>query len=305
MRLFSRARPQPSARVSGAPRDPARPLAVMHIPKTSGQALIGGLIEAVRPRQVVSGFDLCLFGAFDRFDTIAPGKMRTIYVTPAQVPGGADVVAGHMACSTLLAAYPGAQLVTFLREPRVRLLSHWVYWRAQTPDDDSPWGAWANVSNAARGTLADFLQRRDVAAQTDNLALRMLLWPHPAIPRDDFIAPDSDAMLLNAAMARLEQFALAHVIEISGLVAAVSAWCGAPVSYPSVNETPAVPGEMRTRLEAELTAAALALLQRNSRLDARLWTAIATRTMDAAQAAALADASFVRAAARYSRLLAP
>lgn len=304
MRLFSRSRPPDRARATTR-RDKARPLAVMHIPKTSGVALIGGLTEAVRPNRVVAGFDLSLFGGFDHFDSIAPELRRLIYLDPAQVPGGAEAIAAHMAYSTLAASYPAAQLVTFLREPRTRLLSHYVYWRAQAPDEVSPWGAWAKVSMSARDTLERFLQRGDVAAQTDNLSLRMLLWPHPRIPRDGFIAPRDDAALLDEAMARLDRFAFADIIEHPALVAHLSSWCGQPVEYRKANETPAVPADVRTRLDHEMTAQAFELLHACSRLDARLWSALATRHMPAEAAARLAEATFARAIARYARLLAP
>ncbi len=286
------------------PRDPSRPLAVMHIPKTSGVALIGGLLQAVRPNRVVSGFDLCLFGSFDGFATLAPETLRTIYRNSAEVPQGADALAGHMACATLAAAYPTAQLVTFLREPRVRLLSHWVYWRSRTPDKLGPWGAWAAVALTARDPLERFLQRPDVAAQTDNIALRMLLWPHPAIPPGDFIAPEQDAALLAAARARLHGFAFADVIENPALTAALSAWCGADIAYPLVNETPAVPDLARADLERQLTPAATDLLHARTRLDAALWAALAARHAPGAAAARLAEGVFARGVARFTRLLA-
>ena len=305
MRLFARPQPRAQMRLAGQPRDTARPLAVMHIPKTSGMALIGGLTAALRPRQLLSGFDLCLFGGFDRFDTIAPDVRSHIHVTPAQVPQGADVIAAHMACSTLQAAYPAAQMMTFLREPRCRLLSHYVYWRAQTPDALSPWGAWAQVSLSARERLEVFLQRAGIAAQTDNLSLRMLLWPHPAIPRDGFIAERDDATLVEQALARLDGFSFLEIIERPGLTEALSAWCGAAVTYAVVNETPHVPDAARTLLEQEFTPAAFDALHRRTRLDAALWTALAARHMAEPAAAQLAAAAFARGVARFARLLAP
>jgi len=284
--------------------DPARPLALMHIPKTSGTALTGGLAGAVRPRRVVSGFDRSLFGAFDRFDTIDPELRRGIYQNPEDVPRDGDFIHGHMGFSTLTASYPGAQLVTFLREPRARLLSHWVYWRAQEPDHTSLWGEWERQSLAARDGLGDFLGRRDVAAQIDNLSLRMLLWPNTLLPDADFIDERDDEILLGEAFSRLRRFAYADVIENPRLVEELSAWCGGQVVYPSVNETPNVPPALRLTLYREFSSVAFERLHARSRLDLWLWTALAERRVRGADVARLCEHAFARAVARCAGLLA-
>ena len=283
--------------------DPGRPLAFMHVPKTAGIALIGGLAGALQPRRVVSGFDRSLFGAFDGFDTIDPELRRHIYQSPAEVPRGGDFIAGHMARSTLAASYPDAQIVTYLREPRARLLSHWVYWRAQPADHVSAWGSWARISLAGRDHLADFLGRRDIAFQTDNLALRLLLWPNKLLPPDDFIAEHDDDALLEAALMRLRGFAYADVVENPRLVANASAWCGTPVTVPVANATPAVPAEFRVSLRGELTALAYDRLCARSRLDLWLWTAVAERRAQGVDVARLCEYAMAQAVARCSELL--
>jgi hypothetical protein len=287
-----------------APYDPARPLALMHIPKTSGTALTGGLAGAVQPRRVVGGFDRCLFGAFDRFDTIHPDIRRGIYASPTEVPRDGDFIAGHLAFSTLSASYPGAQLVTFLREPRARLLSHWVYWRTQEPDHTSLWGEWENLVLAGRDSLETFLDRPDVAAQTDNLSLRMLLWPHPKLPDADFIAERDDEVLLGEAFIRLRHLAYADVIENPRLVENLSAWCGGPVVYPPVNETPNVPPALRVPFYRELSPLAFDRLHARTRLDLWLWTALAERRVQGVDISRLCEHAFARAVARCAGLLA-
>ena len=275
----------------------------MHVPKTAGIALIGGLAGALRPRRVVSGFDRSLFGAFDGFDTIDPDLRRHIYPSPAQVPRDGDFIAGHMAHSTLAASYPDAQIVTCLREPRARLLSHWVYWRAQPADSVSAWGSWARASLAGRDPLAGFLGRRDIACQTDNLALRLLLWPNEQLPPDNFIAEHDDDALLEAALMRLRGFAYADVVENPHLVANASAWCARPVTFPVANATPPVPAEFRVSLRRELTAQAYDLLCARSRLDLWLWTAVAEWQAKGVDVARLCEYAMAQAIARCSELL--
>ena len=301
-------RPGGAETLAGLPQglvrhDPARPLAFMHVPKTAGIAMIGGLAGALRPRRVVSGFDHSLFGAFDGFDTIDPDLRRHIYASPAEVPRDGDFIAGHMAPSTLVASYPDAQLVTCLREPRARLLSHWVYWRAQPADHVSAWGSWARISLTGHDPLAGFLGRRDIACQTDNLALRLLLWPHKLLPPDDFIAERDDDALLEAALMRLRGFAYADVVENPRLVANASAWCGRPVTFPVANATPAVPAEFRVPLRRELTALAYDRLCARSRLDLWLWTAVAERQAPGVDVARLCEYAVAQAVARCSDLL--
>jgi len=224
---------------------------------------------------MVSGFDPVLFGDFADFDTFTAEERQRIFLTPADLPPAADFVAGHFAYSTLRAAYPGAQLVTVLREPFARVLSLWMFWR-RTPDSALAGVAgWGDYVREARRPLKAFLSEPRIAAQTDNMALRMLLWPHPQIPAAGFIDPAHDALLLRAARQRLEKFDFVAVMEAPDLVAELQAYLGTAASYARLNETGDMPAELKTPLAAELDTQTVQLLEARSRLDLALWEDVA------------------------------
>ena len=58
----------------------------------------------------------------------------------------------------------------------------------------------------AHRSLLEFLTSAQIACQTDNVAVRMLLWPHPLIPDDDFTREENDEVLIELALASLEAF---------------------------------------------------------------------------------------------------
>jgi len=255
--------------------DPARPLCFMHIPKASGTAFTACLRAAIAPARTVSGFDPVLFGDFCDFDAFSAEERRRIFVSSAYLPADADFVAGHFAWSTLRAAYPGAQLVTVLREPFARVLSLWMFWR-QTPDSALAGVAgWGDYVRQARLPLKAFLGEPRVAAQTDNMTLRMLLWPHPHIPAGGFIDPAQDAILLRAARQRLAKFDFAGVMEAPDFLADLQAYLGTAVRYARLNETGDMPAELQTPFAAELDAETVQLLAARSRLDLALWEDVA------------------------------
>ena len=235
---------------------------------------------------VLQGIDRVLFGGFDGFGTLGAEQRAELYDAPAQMPRARTLVCGHFALSTLRAAYPGAQLVTVLREPVSRLLSHWMFWRKQTDEALAGWGGWGDYVRQARRPLGAFIAEPQVAVQTDNMALRMLLWPHPAVPVDGFIDPANDAELLREARRRLDGFALAEIVE-GPVVARIGTWLGRDFTYRRLNETADMPERQRTPLAGQLDAATLALLDERSRLDLALWRGVAIRRDGAAAATSL------------------
>lgn len=300
--LFSKARPA-LPKSFGAPFDRSAPTVFMHIPKTSGTALMHGLAEAIAPRHVVRGFDRVLFGDFCAFHSLAPSERSRVYVEPSDLPTDGDFVAGHMAFSTLCRRYSAANYLTVLREPLSRILSHWLYWRAVSENLLEPLGEWADYVRQARKPLRDFLSCPDVACQTDNLGVRMLLWPHRLIPDGGFIKSRNDNALMDEAMARLKQFAFADVIENPRLQANLKAWLGRPVQYPLANETAAVPFPLKRPLHDELTPEAIDLLETRARLDRELWTFVAQQHLGTAEVEALRERAILRNVARHSWLM--
>jgi hypothetical protein len=282
----------------------SQPVVFMHIPKTSGTAIISGLATALAPATVVRGFDHSIFGSFRNFDSLDESIRCQIYASPACVPKNADLVAGHIALSTLCEAYPLAKRLTLLREPMSRLLSHWVFWRQHTEADLAAWGDWADRVRQSRKPLVDFLSEPVLACQIDNLMLRMLLWPHPLLPAAQFIDPADDERLVSEAMAHLLEFDFVDVVENGALLDRLQCWLGRPLTYDRRNETHAIPERFRAPLHRELTPEAHQLLHARSRLDLRLWTEIAVRHLPDRETSKLREQTILANVARYSVLMA-
>jgi hypothetical protein len=284
--------------------DLTRPVAFMHVPKTSGMAFGSGLTSALAPSVIVSGFDLCLFDAFEGFDTFDKNIRCLVYESPDGLPKPADLISGHFAYSTLCQAYPDAQHLTLLREPCSRLLSHWLFWRQHTDDELASWGHWGERVKKSRQPLTDFLDNPMLAGQTDNLMLRMLLWPHRLLPAGRFIDPLNDSRLLREAMAHLNAFDFVDIVENRKLQDHLQSWLGRPFSYARINETRPIPLQFRAPLDGELTVKALDLFKHRSRLDFRLWAEIVQRRLPGTDVSALRQQTILANVARYGVLMA-
>ena len=274
----------------------------MHIPKTSGMALTSALVSALDPAVMVAGHDRSLFGSFRDFDSIDLLRCG-IHDSAAVLPKEADLVAGHIALSTLRDAYPLARRLTLLREPTTRLLSHWLFWRQHTDAELAIWGKWANRVTLARQPLETFLRETSLACQTDNLTLRMLLWPHPLIQGDQFIDPAFDRQLVDEAATRLDSFDFVDVVEDAALTHRLWAWLGHSVVYRRHNETRAIPQQWRSALHRELTPEAYDLLDARSRLDLLLWHEVAGRRLPGCDLAKLRERTILTHVARYGALM--
>jgi hypothetical protein len=245
-----------------------------------------------------------LFGGYQDFDSLDRSIRCAIYDSLACFPQPADLIAGHFAFSTLRQIYPDSQLLTVLREPYSRLLSHWLFWRQHTDTDLLPWGTWAEHVRKARQRLTSFLNDSALACQTDNLMLRMLLWPHPLLRPSDFIDPIQDEQLLRKAMARLQEFSFIDIVENDAILHNVQYWLGRSLSYRRVNDTKPIPQQYRSPLYGELTCEALDLLEMRSRLDVHLWTQIAQRRLPGRDVCKLRQQTILANVARYSILIA-
>ncbi len=282
--------------------DPAHPLCLMHVPKASGTSLAVSLAAALSPARVVGGFDRVLFGDFAGYDTFSPAEQERIFHAPSALPTQASLVAGHFSYATLRAAYPAGQLITVLREPFTRLMSLWMFWRRHTDTHLAGLGEWATAVRLARLPLADFLDRPQIAAQTDNVALRMLLWPHPLVPLSAFIDPAHDRQLFKAARARLAEFAYVGLAEAPDFWRSVAAWLGRPLVPEHRNESAPVPPALQTPFASQLDSTCLSRLQSRSRLDLQLWEDVVAAQRLPCQR--LLQQTLVQHAARYGALMA-
>jgi hypothetical protein len=150
----------------------------------------------------------------------------------------------------------------------------------------------------------DFLAEPRLACQTDNLALRMLLWPHPFLPEAEFIDPIHGERLVHTAMARLLEFDFVGVVENGSIANRLQRWLDRPFIYDRHNETTAIPRQYRTLLHRELTPDALDLLDARSGLDFRLWAQIAADGLPDRDVSKLRERTILANVARYSLLMA-
>jgi hypothetical protein len=280
-------------------------LGLLHIPKCAGTSLMDSIAMAFGPGRHVNGFDRCLFGDFQQFDRIPKMMRSVVYLDEADMPADAATVMGHFSFHTLRSRYPKADLAIFMREPTARLLSHWVYWRALTWFSLRHWGAeWSARLKLARLPLQAFLSHPEIACQTDNILLRMLVWPHRMIPDNAFIDPADDQALLAIAFENLKQIGFAGITERGQVVyRELSDWLGVQLEIPTLNPARKMRRRARTKLSAELTPAALGLMAERSRLDVKLWKAIAAQKMTEADAGKLQQNAILQAVARFSLLL--
>jgi len=280
--------------------DTARPFAFMHIQKTSGQAVAAGLARHFPLQSLIGGFDQSMFGAFDRFDTLSAVALNSIYFD--SLPPG-TMFAGHMSYSTLASIAPDVQITTVLREPRSRLLSLWMYCRGRTDDQLEGWGAWRDVVTLSHRSLSEFLSCDKTACLTDNIFVRMLLWPHPLISPGLPIDERYDFLLISEAVERLETMAFYDVIENPAFVSNFSDWLGFPFVYDKINETTWVPVERRLSLRHILTAEAFRLLEKNSRLDRILWDTVVAERIRGTTQTQLADETFRQTIHRHEQIM--
>jgi hypothetical protein len=264
--------------------------------------MTGALIKALGIPEVVGGFDRVLFGDYEDFHTLDPSIRLQVHLARDTLPA-ADFVSGHMAYSTLTQRFAAAQCMTVLREPISRILSHWLYWRGQSEEHLSLWGTWADRVRLARRPLAIFLSEPSIAAHSDNLVVRMLLWPHPLIPQNSFIEQRHRHELLAEARARLDRFKFLDVVENPLLAARLEAWLGRPFALGRLNETPPVRKELVRPLSEELTEEAFGLLTERSWLDLQLWTDLARHLLPGRDIGDTREAILLRNVARFSALM--
>ncbi len=280
-----------------------QPIVYMHIVKSGGTSVSSALQAALAPGRLVTGFDHLLFGSFVGFDGFSADIRRTIFDDVTALPVQADLVAGHFARSTLRSAYPGGRFLTLLREPIIRLLSHWLYWRQTSDDSLKGWDGWKNRVALSHRPLVEFLNEPSVACQTDNLTTRTLLWPHQMIPVDDFIEPGFDDDLVYEALRRLDEFHFVDVVENEQVSQRLENWLGRPLALARLNETSTMPARLRSPLACEITREAHRLLDMRSRLDLRLWREIAGRPFGRALAEQMRDHALLHGATRLGRLM--
>ena len=259
------------------PFDRQRSIAFMHFPKTSGTSLTQGLLDALKPqRPLLGNYDRAIFGGFNSFDSLPPEQRKNIHLDPSTLPEDIDFLAGHLSFSTLSQRFPTFQLVTFMREPISRIISHWLFFRDLSDEALQVWEPFSDVIRIARSRLDTFLSSAEIACQVDNVYIRMLLWPHNRIPDHGFIDPAFDKLLVADAAKRLSKFAYVDVIENPNFHINLQTWLGRQVPYPRLNETSLAATVVGPLLRDELSLQAFACLRDRTRLDSILWKTLSS-----------------------------
>jgi hypothetical protein len=273
-----------------------------HIPKTAGVAITVALEEAVEPKHPFIGIDRFILGS-NSVQALSAVARRGLLTAPEEIPADTDLVYGHISPATTRARFPQATEMTILREPRARLLSHWLFFRTYQDFMLRGWGTWADDVKAARVPLRAFLGNARIAYYTDNLITRFLVAPHDLVPVDDFIDEADDEAILQSAFGSLDRFAFVDVLEDPDLAGSLSKWFGREVRIGRANETQPMPPSRRCDVVAEAKGAT-DLLEARTRLDAKLWDRVALQAYLAADAAPASERQriFGAAVARHEQL---
>jgi hypothetical protein len=281
---------------------PGNPLIFSHIPKTAGTSLHAALRTVIRPTVDVTGLDLSLFGGYDDLGSLRSTARSAVYATPEDLPADATLVAGHIAPSTTMTRYPGADHITVLRVPQVRLLSQWMHSRSLSEFDLRHWGAAAEAFRIGRRPLHEYLRHTMIAPNIDNTITRFLVWPHPLVPRLDFIRDNDDDELLDAALRRLDAFGHVNVIENADFITELGGWLGCTLPTTQLNERTYVPERMRPDFDVELDRSTRDLLDHRCRIDARVWEHVLARVRADADPVEVLEATVQRSKDRYATM---
>jgi hypothetical protein len=280
---------------------PGRPLVFNHIPKCAGTSLRTALIDALRPDDAVYRFDLSLVGGYRDFGTLDDATRATFVLSPEELPADADFVTGHISPGTTRARYAGADHITTLRHPGLRLISQWVHSRSLSDFDLRHFGGRdAAAFRVARLPLAKYLQHEKIAPNIDNTITRFLAWPHPLVGSDSFIAESDDAEVLAAALRSVDAMAHVGLVEDAGFMDRLSEWFGRPLVEKRLNERVSVPRKRRPDLATELDGETTALLAHRMRLDDAVWRHVAAKQLPDADPDAVLAAHWDKAVDRYA-----
>ena len=277
----------------------------MHIPKTAGTSFTALLVRSVNSGRSLVIVDKAFFPSYViNIKEISEDKLSHIYLDETSVSKNDRVIAGHISLSTFMRELPDVQLITILREPVCRILSGWIYTHTFTDEQLGSWGAgWERQGRLLLGTLKNSLAHPLSFSFTDNLALRMLLRPHPLIPEDHPIDERNDDVLVKEALGRLQTFNFVDIVENPRLVANFARCLGDSVTPIVLNKTDIALIKLKTSLEHELTHEVFKLLRSRTRLDLQLWEFVARNRLSEGELKALRFRSVRRSINKYRRLV--
>ena len=271
----------------------------LHIPKSAGTSVSEGLIRSRFKNKAFGLLDRILFGTFNKFDEVHDEiRSKLIHLQDNSIDPNWDLVTGHLSLPTIRRLFPQHSVFTIMREPRSRLISHWLYWRSLDRHELRRLGTFADIVVRSHVPLGVFLADQQVAVQTDNLLVRMLLGKHSLIPTLDFIPRSADRALLSEARNRIASLGFTGLTEDDQLNERIGRFIGENYQLSRSNVTKAPPEDRPVALSNELSADTLTSLYNRSRLDRELWIDAATPLFGNAEAAA--EAAFLSTIFRHS-----
>jgi hypothetical protein len=247
----------------------------LHIPKSAGTSVSLGLENSKFTKSAWGLFDEVLFGEFTDFDSLDDTtRKRLIHLPGARIDPEWQAVSGHLSLPTINKIFPHHRVFTVLREPRTRLLSLYLFWRAVDNIERRKWGTRASQLDLAAGPFASFLTAKKVSPQTDNVIVRMLLGKHPLIPLNNFIEPASDTRLLRETRAAIRKIGLVGLTEDVRLNDKIGRFIGFSYELPRLNVTQSPVGQT-VDITKELSVDAMEALLARCRLDRQIWLDVA------------------------------
>jgi hypothetical protein len=243
-----------------------------------------------------------MFCGFDAFDQLGEVARGVVAANEAEVADLAryPVVSGHFALATLTRFAPPQKIATVLREPRARLLSHYLYLRL-TPGIRETWHPYDTFTPADR-PLDEFLADPRVATATDNKTCRMLLHGDPRVRDGEFIAENDLGTIAEAAWERLERLGFVGLLEDGDTTwAGLGAFFGVGLAPDRVNAIGANGSRPGALPVPPVTPGALALLERRTAADAILYRRVAARRHGEGSAVQRADDVFAAQLGRLER----
>lgn len=190
------------------------PVRFLHIPKSGGSSVVAAIertlsVGSLAPQRL----DRSILCDFEDFELLRPEARAQLALDCDEIRSLANyqVVAGHFSLDTLLQTAPASSIFTVLREPRARLLSLYLYWRA--PGIGDFWEPYRAPVHARR-PLAEFLSEPILAPVIDNQICRMILSNDPRLPRSSFAAAADIDAIATDAIQRLEQLGFVGILEL-------------------------------------------------------------------------------------------
>lgn len=245
----------------------------LHLPKAAGTSLTAALREAYpEEHRFGAWFDRCLYDGFERFDLMAPDVRERFYLGGGAELGGFRVIAGHYSYGTITRTLDPAHVFTVMREPRVRLLSHYFFWRSWPISRHEAYLPYDLQVRAMSLDLVGFLRAEWLAPQTDNVLTRMLLWPNRHIAPDHFVSrldPVTRWRVARRARHLVGTLGQAIPLEVGErLGPLLTDWCGRSIALPHLNRTDTT---RRPPVSEWLSDEVLGLLEERTTVDRRLW----------------------------------